>query len=291
MSLHPVHEEDMDFAMQDSLILHAPFLLEEHIPALPAGLFGRARLFCPGLEDAPGPRAWRPGNLPFAPASARRLLADMLDYAGELAGRSRTSASRLDAAAPAADDGLSADEAAALRRFVSGEAAPGPVSAPGLEAAQKILLLAANLEQQCLEAGKLASAFGAARDGLLQVVGVDDDDAGAGVYADISVLQPYTSELAGEALAPALAAWERVLEAMAAFAPEGTAFLLTHPAVIQCLEERGVSFAAVPDRPWLAAEPFLRDALGRESALAASGGRVRLLACVSDDDTTTGDTE
>ena len=256
----------------------------------PAG----TRLLCPGLEDASTCNsAWRPPNLPFAPAEARLLVRELRAYANDLAGRNRTAADALDEHKPGAKDmdGLARSDAEALI-CLGLHAAPGPQDNPEqtmLKRAQKILLLARDLEDQCLEARALAQAFCTGQAALPKLVGAEPNVPDAfNEPDDFAEFAPFTPDLPGDPGLPVLNAWERVLDAVCAFTPAETVFLVGHPAIVEVLLARGVRFTKKGAADGQYAEAPLWQALGRANPEdPPTAGRhsppVRFLAAITHD--------
>lgn len=277
--------------MTDTLILHLPFLCAASLPPESAAA---ALLFDPGLPEAEQPHAgqeipanyWRPANLPFAPKEAALLVRELLDQARELAAAARPASDHLDAPAardlpaetPPRDSALSPDEVRALRAFAGNADSDAPTSDRARrrrESAQKMLLLARNLEEQCLEAELLAARFSRVRAQMGDNLGVEHSASDSGPDSSSDAASAASSPLEGDPLANlpysaelpdfrtplVLRNWESVLNAMYIFAPEAT-FFVSHPALLASLEERGACFTPVPGSPWQEAELPLRRALG-----------------------------
>ncbi len=257
------------------MILLFPYMRAASLSALlPEGV----RLFCPGLEDQLADQAWRPDTLPFAPAEARHVLRDLKAYAEELAGRSRTSGGALDQtgeelARRKLRHRVARGDEEALRHLGVPAGPAGDLAAEARVRAQKVLLLALDLEDQCLEARDLAKKFGADRAGLPNVVGVEQEEKDA--PDEFSEMAPFTPDLPGDPGALVLNVWERVLEAMSIFAPAGTIFWAGHPTVAETLKERGLLFEKggpgdAPDGAEFATAP-LGQILGRTASKDFNG--------------------
>ena len=239
-------------------LVYAPHLHRECAPAcLPAVV----EFLSPGLENAAGQNEWRSPLLPFAPAEARAVLRDLLEY-----GLSLGKEGDLQALAASMDDGgISTDarrERMALEHFASdGRIDPAPVSAAETlsmkhQTAQKTLLLAWHLEERAQELDALRDRFMEGRTGLAGTIGIDDDD-----IDELPDMPSFSVDLPGEGLDLLRPSWRVVLDNMAPFLPEDGALFTCDSVMLGGLREAGIELGPVT-------VDILRGLEGLDAALA-----------------------
>lgn len=218
-----------------------------YIPALHKALAGPSLpgtvLFLdPGLpqtERIPG--CYRPDTLPFSREKAAQILAELLAIgeALDVAGPSGSQAARQKPHKAA----VSPREEADLIRFSAAHEAAGSAAvstAPAAVAAQKVLLLAWDLEERLLEIRQIHQDIIAAAKPLDESIhgphgGPDDAED---PVLDVSAIAPASAVSALSAL-PEMDEpdWRLTVTAIAAFLPEDAILVTTHPALRDALRE------------------------------------------------------
>jgi hypothetical protein len=237
--------------MKKFISIYIPALHRELAPVTPPGtvLFMDPG-FLQGPADAPG--TFRAANLPFTGPAARAVLREMLELGSSLSPEGELRTIENSARAAAARSGaMQAAEARALESFAGGgqlSAAVAEQSAPRTELdqaelirAQKILLLAWELEENLLDIKKAEAALDAQDRMLLSVLHGPEDHA---------------NNPAAGGKAALLLAWQFILEAAAPFLPEDALLFTASPELREALT--ALSPPAALPRQWaetLADEP------------------------------------
>lgn len=212
--------------------IYIPTLRKERVSRpLPDGIL----FLDPGLPStADAPENFTPGNYPFSRREAARVLEELLAVgeALKLASPQNAAAARRDFS-PAA---LAPGEAFALDRFARRESATPEAPSP-LLAAQKVLLLAWDLESR-----------------LMEILALRDEVTRAAIPLAKALREPPEDEIGGAASAllpemPEAAEpdWRLTLSAMAAFLPEKAVLVTAHEGMRTALLEMGMLLPLTED--------------------------------------------
>ena len=255
------------------LMLHMPEMHPDTTRALCAHTIAEnVRFFSPGLAGTDDERFFVSPALPFIPATAQHCLHDMLEFGQQVSHARELGAVARETEAREQQARELKQEMAAIARFEStadgASAQPSGASAgaspnafrdassaqeaekASAERAQKVLILAWNLEERVAELDLLETQLAdthAALSAMIGNAGIALDDAATSPaqkpsagYADIT--DP--SELHGMGDSVSRMAWYTVFDAMLRFAPADMPFTTAHSEVIARLQELG---AATPD--------------------------------------------
>ncbi|SBW11133.1 conserved hypothetical protein [uncultured delta proteobacterium] len=215
-----------------------------YVPALrrelaPRVLPDTVRFMDPGLpQTASAPGFFHPPAYPFSRAEAAGVLAELLTV-GETLDLSKPSASQA-ARVPGtggATAGFSGDERTALARFSTGEPERPTAAGDPKIAAQKVLLLAWDLETRLLEIASLHKEVAEAVKPLAENLHGDNAEA----FRDLASGLPGT--LFGSIAdlpEPMEPDWRLSLMAIAAFAPEGALLVTCHTGMRNAMLEAGM---------------------------------------------------
>lgn len=182
------------------------------------------------------------------------------------------------------------------------EAEAAKKEAQRLEAAQKTLLLAWHLEGSALELDALRDSFTAGRELLMETMGVEEDELselmgfagvgglpsrqgtkGTGSFlsqdgiGSLPDQDPFTADLAGSGLDVLRPSWRSLLENMLPFMPDDAVLVTSDAAMVEAMQEFGVTFTAVDTDNKLQAEFELFAGTPRAQAQVANGPMWRLL--------------
>lgn len=202
------------------------------------GVVADALFMDPGLpqtEHAPG--LYRPDTLPFSREKASRILAELLAI-GETLDVSSPSGSRA-ARAGATLPAISPEEERELIRFSSaGETEEADISTNAhAVAAQKVLLLAWDLEERLLEIARLRHEI------IRSATPLDESLHGPGTWEDpvldVPGVAPGSSVSLLSALPEAMdeSDWRLTVAAMAAFLPPNALLVTAHQGICDALAE------------------------------------------------------
>lgn len=219
-----------------------------YVPALRRELASRAlpdtvRFMDPGLpQTASAPGFFHPQGYPFSREEAAGVLAELLTV-GETLDLSKPSASqaaRVPGAGGAAAGGaitISPDERTALARFTAGEPQRSAAAVDPKIAAQKVLLLAWDLETRLLEIASLHKEVAEAVKPLAENLHGDNADAFRDLASNLpGVLFGSITDLP-EPMEPD---WRLSLMAIAAFAPENALLVTCHAGMRTAMLEAGM---------------------------------------------------
>lgn len=207
-----------------------------YIPTLHYELIGRqlpdgVLLLDPGLPLTAGCAAvFTPGNYPLSRKEAAAVLSELLSIGEAL---DLSNPKNIDSArAIFSESGISTEEARNLAEFAS-QGAPSPMAAPAspLIAAQKILLLAWDLEARLAEIHKLQEEIASAAKPLAEALRdpLNEEalsDAVSGLIPDV----PDNAQLD----------WRLTLAAMAAFIPQDAVLITAHEDMRASLLDLGM---------------------------------------------------
>lgn len=197
--------------------------------------------FDPGLTDEPDPHAFRPDDLPLDPGTARSLIDDSVRFGEQF----KDPGEMAYFGAVTADDfyeGSSMSIQAQLsRQFDDGQGAKQAREAREARSkAQFVLLLAWFFEERILE---LAGLEGGVRDGweaMDRSMGVDEEDRLGERETALSDVLSHTGGVSDgqEVRLP----WQRVVESLPEFLPEGAELVCADPEIFEVWEEFGIGF-------------------------------------------------
>lgn len=197
----------------------------------------QARFFDPGLDDEPGPGAFRPENLPLDPAKARRILADSLAY-GDQFKNPRDMV--VQALFQEAEGEHSWSIRAELEERLRHDAAPArQENADELAQSQFLLILARAFQERAVELDELGRGVDQAWRNFSAGLGLDDDEEADKTVGSLSRAFAGTGSLAqGAEPLP----WPWLLGAMAAFLPAATVLAASDPVQAAAFAELELDF-------------------------------------------------
>lgn len=188
-------------------------------------------LLDPGLPHTGGADLFfTPAAYPLSPDAAARALAELLSLGETLDLANPKNAGLARAALP--EYGLSPEESGDLAAFAAKTGPlPSPDAPPSLLAAQKILLLAHDLETRLVEIRTLAREV--AETALPLALALGDPAAEDAASGPLATLLPDIPDTAGPD-------WRVIVTAMAAFLPEEALLVTAHEGMRDALRESGM---------------------------------------------------
>lgn len=218
------------------MLLYFPFL---HAELVGGPLPERVLLLNPGLASSQE-KAFTPADLPLAPKSAARYVAESLAF-GENFSRPGDMA-----AAMRADAGRDDESGTAIRSALSriGKDSPKDTSEAARANAQATLLFAYVHEERLIELDALSEDIEAGMGRLRTSLGLDADEMDDEERTATTTLADESER--DETRREVVSSWRIVLRAMRTLVPEAEGFVSLEQSVREDLEEEGVTFVALP---------------------------------------------
>ncbi|EGB13526.1 hypothetical protein DND132_0309 [Pseudodesulfovibrio mercurii] len=197
--------------------------------------------FDPGLTDEPAPHAFRPEGLPLDPRTARALINDSIHFGEQFKDPAEMAYFGAITANDFYEGSSMSIQAQLSRQFDDGQGTKQEREARDARSkAQFVLLLAWTFEERILELVGLEEGIRNGWDAMDRSIGVDEEDS---LGERETVLGETLSHTGGTSDGQEIQLpWQRVVESLPAFLPEGAELVCADPEIFEVWEEFGLSF-------------------------------------------------
>lgn len=204
------------------------------------------QFFDPGMADEVGERMFRPEGLPMDKRTATALINDCIRFGEQFKDPSEMAYFGAMTSDEFYEGSSMSIQAQLSRQFDDGQGTKKErEQREAATRAQFILLLAWFFEEKSIELRTIEQGVKNSWKAMDETLGMDDEDRVDGRVLDISHAASHTGGASDGQSVPL--PWQRVIEALPAFIPEGTVLLCANSSVIEFWDDREIEFKPADD--------------------------------------------